>query len=109
MATPADVPGSRLLPSYRAGHTIKRLPSRALGDGEVCGRSRGAACCQPIELPRDKAAPLQGAGRWRHLRTFPGAACCQPIELPRDKAAPLQGAGHSETCRRSREPLAASL
>jgi len=54
------------------------------------GPFAGAACCNPIELLRYKAAPLQGVGYLRHPETFSGAACCKPIELPRYKAAPLQ-------------------
>jgi hypothetical protein len=31
------------------------------------GLCAGAACCQPIELPHYKAAPLQALGRRRHV------------------------------------------
>jgi hypothetical protein len=89
-----DVPGSRLLPTYRTATLQSGSPQEyVLDHGKHLGTFPGAACCQPTELPRFKAAPLQKyvLDHGKHQGTLPGAACCQAAEeLPRFKAAPLQ-------------------
>ena len=56
MAIPADVPGSRLLPAYRAGHAIKRLPSRRWAMVTLAKRSREQLAAILQSRPHDKAA-----------------------------------------------------
>jgi hypothetical protein len=63
MARSGDVPGSRLLPAYRAAtRQSGSPPDDALGM-QYQGTFSGAACCLPTELPRYKAAPLH-VMRW---------------------------------------------
>ena len=57
--------GLRIMQVYRPAVSISLEQSRwAKIHAGLCA---GAACCQPIELPHYKAAPLQALGKRRHV------------------------------------------
>jgi hypothetical protein len=58
--------GPRTMQLYRVVVSISLEQSRWAKI--YAGLFPGAACCQPIELPHYKAAPLQALGMRRHVR-----------------------------------------
>ena len=57
--------GPRIMQLFPAAVSISLEQSRWAKI--YAGLFPGAACCQPIELPHDKAAPLQALGMRRYV------------------------------------------
>jgi hypothetical protein len=92
IATPADVPGSRLLPHYSASHIAKRLSSRRWAIQHL-QTFPGAACCHATELAILQSGSPPGGGRSNICRRSREPLAAMLQSWPHCKAAPLQALG----------------